>query len=318
MRALYNNPVLIFAVLAVTILVTAETPFIQEKTNREVVDSGARQPRVCRGYVDMRWGQLHYIMATPAVPRADQKTPIVMLHQSPNSSADYAALVPEMGRDRIAIAVDTPGHGGSDGPNQILRIEDYALAIAEGLKGLGFSADRRIDILGRFTGALIGVEVAINEPKMVRRVALLGIYVPSEERREKWRQREANLVHPKTSAEAFEQFCQALPRSKEIYLAQGIPDSVWGRMRVESLRSLTRIQYAHAAAFRYHGQVSDRLPKVSQPVLLMAWDDDLYQETKDSQSLFKNAELIDLPQYKSGALYSRAAEIAAMLRKSLD
>ncbi len=71
-------------------------------------------PRVTRNYRQGRFGQLHYRLAAPQTEllgQAISKTPLLFLHSIPNSSRMYNQLLAEMGRDRIAIAIDTPGFG---------------------------------------------------------------------------------------------------------------------------------------------------------------------------------------------------------------
>src|SRR5690606_6448284 len=68
-----------------------------------------------RGYVDGRFGQMHYHIAQPASGKS-KLTPIVFFHQNPKSAYEYELLLKEMGKDRVAIAIDTPGYGESDRP----------------------------------------------------------------------------------------------------------------------------------------------------------------------------------------------------------
>lgn len=278
--------------------------------------SGVTKPPIRHGYVDMRYGQLHYSIVAPAGSVADKKTPIVLFHQSPNSSVEFDALVVELGKDRVAIAIDTPGYGGSDGPDEIPTIEDYAGAIAEGLKGLGYGPNRPVDVFGYHTGSKIAVELALSEPKMVRRVALSGIYVVSEERLQKAL---STLVHPRSSEDLFDRFCTSLPRYKEMYKARGVPDPAWGRIRIDSMRSITRQEFGHEAAFRYTPRFPDRMSKVTQPVLLLVLDDGLAQETRDAKSFFTKTKATVVDHgFDAGAFFNRAGDVADALRKFQD
>ncbi len=88
------------------------------------------EPRIRNGYVDNRYGQLHYTMASPAT--TVRHTPVAMIHQTVNASIESRSLFQELAQDRVVLAIDTPGYGNSDGPQTPVRIEDYAAAIAEG------------------------------------------------------------------------------------------------------------------------------------------------------------------------------------------
>ncbi len=279
------------------------------------VSASAADHVVRHGYVDNRYGQLHYTIATPGVPERSRRTPIALLPQTVNPSIESRALFDELARDRVVIAIDPPGVGGSDGPDAPVPIEIYAAAIAEGLHGLGFGPRRQIDVMGLHTGALTAAELAIAEPRMIRRAALSGVYVVPEER---WRKALATLPPYRTSAEFFDWFVGMLPRLRQHAQAIGLPDDAWGRITTESLRPMLRREFGHDAAFRYAARAPERLPLVRQPVLLLAFGDSLRQPTIDSRPLFRDVQLVDLPQYLDAAYYPDVAPVAAALRRFLD
>ena len=270
---------------------------------------------VRNGYVDDHFGQLHYTMATPSQAKGARKTPIVMIHQTVNASIESRPLFDDLAKDRIVIAIDTPGYGNSDGPQQPITIEEYAAAIAEGLRGLGYGRRQPVDVIGLHTGALIAAELAIAEPDTIRRAVLSGVYVVPEER---WKKALASLPPYQTSAEYFDWVIGILPRLRQYAQERGIPDATWGRITAESLRPLVRREYGHEAAFRYAERAPERLPKLTQPVLLLALGDGLRQPTLDSRPLFKDAQVADLPQYLDGAYFPDVGPVATALRKFLD
>ncbi len=270
---------------------------------------------VRHGYVDNRFGQLHYTLATPPIAKAARKTPVAMIHQTVNAAIESRGLFDELARDRVVIAIDTPGYGGSDGPPQTITIEEYAAAIAEGLRGLGLGRRQPIDVIGLHTGALIAAELAIAEPATIRRAVLSGVYVVPEER---WNKALASLPTYRTSAEYFDWFVATLPRLRQYAQERGIPDADWGRITAESLRPLVRREFGHDAAFRYAARAPERLPKVTQPVLLLALGDGLRQPTLDSKPLFRDVQVADLPQYTDGAWFPDVAPVASALKKFLD
>lgn len=217
--------------------------------------------------------------------KAKQRTPLVMFHQTANTSLEFGKLIPEMGRDRTVIAIDTPGYGGSDGPKEVPTITDYMTAVNEGLKNLGYGTNKPVDVLGLHTGAFTGIELAIAEPKMVRKVVLVGVWLVSEETRLRAISR---LPRYKTSVEFFDWFAANLPRLQKTQLAQNAGDTDWGLVIADSLRPLIKREYGHDAAFSYAAKLRERAPMVTQPVLLLALNDGIRQSTLDSQPLFKN------------------------------
>ncbi len=264
-------------------------------------------PKLRHGYTDMRYGQLHYSVARPV--GESTLPPIVLLHQSPNSSVEFDALVAELGKERIAIAVDTPGYGGSDGPQSQPTIEDYAGAIAEGLKNMGYGSNRPVDIFGYHTGSKIATELAVIEPNMIRRVVLSGIYVVSEEERQNALKR---LVHPKSAMHMFERFCSALPKTAEYYRSKGVPEDAWGRIRVDSMRPITRQEYGHEAAFVNVPQFVQRMGQIKQTVLLVPMDDGLANDTRNAKTRFAHVSVND-ETFEGGGFFTQAPAIAKVL-----
>lgn len=230
------------------------------------------KPGLRRGYVDSPYGQLHYSKMTPP-GGVDKKTPhLVLFHQSPNSSIEFTALLRELGKDRVVLALDTPGHGGSDGPTEIPRIEDYAAAMRVALKNLGYGPKRPIDVFGFHTGSRIVAEIAVSEPKMIRRVmlGLSGVSVAPPEEMNKFLE---SVYHPTSSVDALTRFCERLPNRVKSRDKWNLDDTIWGRMAVEELRHLTRYEYGHAAAFEYGQRFDARLAQLTQPVALVVVED---------------------------------------------
>jgi pimeloyl-ACP methyl ester carboxylesterase len=263
----------------------------------------------------MRYGQLHYRMADPGKAVAAGKRPLVYFTQSPYSSLEFGAMLTEMGRDRLVIAIDTPGYGSSDGPRQQPKIEDYESAVSEALRNLGFGRQRPIDLIGLHTGAFTAIEMAIREPQMIRRVALVGVWLVDEDQRLK---AIANLPRYRTTDEFFAWFNTARPVLKKRQLGSNLTDEQWGQVMADSLRPLTRREYGHDAAFEYAQRLRVRIPLVTQPVLLIALNDGLRDFTLASKPLFRNAQLADFPQLQEGAFFNNAPELGRALRDFLD
>ncbi len=128
-----------------------------------------------RGYLDGRWGQVH-------LRRAGQGgRPLLLLHQSPLSSAQFAPALPllaDAGFD--CVAVDTPGYGQSTAPPAPVGIADYADAVGDILAALGWE---RAALLGHHTGAMIAARFAATRPAHVDRLVLNGVPLLSDEER---------------------------------------------------------------------------------------------------------------------------------------
>src|SRR4030095_11391191 len=62
-----------------------------------------------RRFVTTPLGRIHVAMAVPGFP-------VLLLHQTPRSWDEYRDVLPLLGRDFRAIAMDTLGFGDSDSP----------------------------------------------------------------------------------------------------------------------------------------------------------------------------------------------------------
>ena len=114
------------------------------------------------------------------VRRAGSGPPVVLLHESPRSSAAFVPMIEALAARFTVIAPDTPGYGGSD-PLDLHRpqIPDYADALAEVMDALGLE---RAALFGRHTGAAIAIEFANLYPERVGGVVLDGCpaFTPEE------------------------------------------------------------------------------------------------------------------------------------------
>ena len=106
------------------------------------------------------------------VRRAGSGPPVVLLHESPRSSAAFIPMIEALAERFTVIAPDTPGYGGSD-PLDLHRpqIADYADALKEVVDALGLE---RAALFGRHTGAAIAIEFANCYPAQVSGVVLEG------------------------------------------------------------------------------------------------------------------------------------------------
>ncbi|WP_091737461.1 alpha/beta fold hydrolase [Phenylobacterium immobile] len=303
------------AILAAAALTTAAPAFAADPPKREW------PTHLRHGYVDMRYGQLHYAIAEPA--GGSTKEPIVLLHQSPNSSVEYDALTAELGKDRLVIAIDTPGHGGSDGPMTQPTIEDYAAAVAEGLTNLGFGANKPVAIFGNHTGSRIGTELALTHPEMISHVMLgLSPYALIDDKLSAKLLTEVH--HPTSGADLFATFCPSVPRRISQTDMTAMADPVWAKIAVESLRGITRQEYGHAAAYEYGPRFKTRLLGLTQPVLLLVIDDPIdasvYQSDKTAADMsntlkpqLTKAKRVEIFNngFHNDVFFGRPAEIAA-------
>ena len=129
-----------------------------------------------RGYLDYEAGQLHYHYCG-----REEAPLLLLLHQTPSSSAMYLRLMPLLSDDFFVVAVDTPGFGNSDALPGEISIAGFADAICHAISG---SFDRPALVFGHHTGAAIAVQLAFDHPEFVRAMALSGPTLLSEAQRQ--------------------------------------------------------------------------------------------------------------------------------------
>ena len=114
------------------------------------------------------------------VRRAGHGPPVLLLHESPRSSAAFVPMIEALAGRFTVIAPDTPGFGGSDTlALHRPQIPDYADALKEVVDALGLE---RAAVFGRHTGAAIAIEFANLYPERVSGVVLDGCpaFTPEE------------------------------------------------------------------------------------------------------------------------------------------
>ncbi len=140
-------------------------------------------------YFDGPMGQVH-------IGELGEGLPLVLLHQTAWSSRQFKNAMPHLAQRGIrCIAVDTPGFGLSDGPEQPPTVYDYADSLAAVLEALGLDQPM---VLGHHTGASIATAFAASYPGMVERLFLHGVPIYTPEEREQQLSRPHFDQTPKT------------------------------------------------------------------------------------------------------------------------
>jgi len=263
--------------------------------------------RFRRTFVDGPFGQIHAWMTPPVAGRA----PLVLLHPSPYSGAYYHALMHVMAPGRQLIALDTPGFGASAPPPGPTRLEDYAAALAQAVEGLKLE-DSKFDLMGFHTGAMIAVELAVQQPDRVRRLILAGL--PFQELAAR-----AMVFAPMTKAPTLaEDGAHLMTYWKAIVGARSDGLSLLAAQRkfADTMSALPQVWRAYEALSRYPAEI--QIPKVRQAVRLLFINEGLRAWTLRAVPLFRNAELVDLPDLDRDAFEIAPGAIAAAINDFLD
>ena len=216
------------------------------------------------------------------VRRAGSGPPVLLLHESPVSSAAFVPLIGSLAERFTVIAPDTPGYGGSD-PLTLHRpqIPDYADALKEVVDALGLE---RAAVFGRHTGAAIAIEFANLHPERVSGVVLDGCPAFTQEEMEELVASYLPPFRPDWSGShvawlwsrirdqfSFFPWNRQGPASR---LAIDMPrPSILNRIATDLLLAGDGYRIAYEAAFRYDGAAAAAAARV--PAHYMATETDV-------------------------------------------
>lgn len=125
-----------------------------------------------RHYLTIDGRRVHY-------RRAGKGPPLLMVHQSPRSSAEYVELMKLWGEYFTCIAPDTPGFGQSEALAKAdPDIDDYADALVEFARALGLE---RTAAYGFHSGGIILVTALKRHPRFFAGLAVGGYAIWTEE-----------------------------------------------------------------------------------------------------------------------------------------
>lgn len=239
---------------------------------------------VHRAYAALREGQVHYAQCgRPDAPA------VLLLHQTPRSWAEYAAVLPLLGQRWRAIAMDTVGFGDSYRPTWDASIERWAAAAIELLDALGVA---RAHLVGHHTGGVIAVELAAAYPERVERVVLSSTpFVDDALRRERAQRPPIDEVAPSADGAHLMRLWQR----RQPYYPSDRPDLLLAYVR-DALRVLDRIEDGHRAVANY--RMEDRIALVRQPVLVVRAGADPFAAPHAAQLLARlpQARLVEIAE----------------------
>lgn len=231
---------------------------------------------VRRGYVDVPFGQVHY-------RSAGFGPPVVLLHDSPRSSAMHEAFLDWLGDEFTAIAIDTPGYGCSSPLPSSPRpeIPDYARALGAVLDALGLPP---CPVYGFHTSSKIALQLAVERPDRVAVAILDGLSLPPGPPDETFI---ANymapftltadgsyLVSQWTKIRDLHRFFPWFQRERRTRLPLELPDDrqlhVYG---LDLMMSGANFSAAYSAAMRFPAKAA--IPRLTVPTVFMARSDDV-------------------------------------------
>ncbi len=237
-----------------------------------------------RGYIPSPYGQLHYRDSGDPNSRHG----IVLLHQTAWSSIQFQGVQEHLEAAGIrSIAVDTPGYGMSDGPDECPTIRDYAIAIAPIVDHLKLEC---IILAGHHTGSSIAAAMA---PLLQAQLGGLILHAPAlytdEERAELLKMPHADQTPREDGGHWLERW-------------QYARNATAGKAKLTSTQASVSMFFdtgptewhGHHAVFGF--DLAGALKRVVAPVLIMSNTGDMsHEKTQRALELRPDFEYAELP-----------------------
>ena len=126
----------------------------------------AESPAISRHFINLGDRQVHCRLAGSGPP-------LVMLHQSPTSSAEMASDIEANANFFTVVGIDMPGYGLSDPlPAEHPDIGQLADPVEQVITALGLD---RVLLYGFHTGAIVAFEFACRYPDRVAAAVVNGL-----------------------------------------------------------------------------------------------------------------------------------------------
>jgi pimeloyl-ACP methyl ester carboxylesterase len=219
----------------------------------------AMDPRAVHEFIDTDIARLH-------LRRLGQGAPVLLVHGLGSSGADWAFQAPALARRFQVLMPDLPGSGHSAAPCGGYTIAGFAAALWAGLDELGVAAPA---IVGFSLGGAVALEMALQRPRAVTRLALLNS-LPSY-RVDHWRK-------------ALEVIAQVglvrmlgLRRTARMVAARLFPHPAQAPMRarvVEVLAANDRRRYLATTRALVGWCALERIERLQAPTLMLAAEHD--------------------------------------------
>jgi pimeloyl-ACP methyl ester carboxylesterase len=212
------------------------------------------------GFADTRHGQVHFV-------EHGSGEPVLLLHQTPRSWDEYRDVLPLLGADFRAIAMDTLGFGASARPAEPWTVELFATGVLDLCDALGLDG---VALVGHHTGAVIAVEVAAEAPERVRGLVVSGMPFVDADRRHQVASRPP-IDHVVPAADGSH--LTRLWANRAAYYPSDRPDLLERLVR-DALAVLDRVEEGHLAVNRY--RMEERIGLVKAPTLALCGELDTF------------------------------------------
>lgn len=234
-----------------------------------------------RAYVRTRSGVVH-------VAECGAGAAVLLFHQTPRSWAEFRAVLPLLGRQGRAIAMDTRGFGDSDPLDGPPSVEAWAGAALDLADALGLD---RFAVCGHHTGAYVALECAAQAADRVTALAVSGMnFVDADNRAA----RAGKLVVDEVERQPDGTHLAALWQRRQPNYPADRPDLLEAFV-LDALKAGPMAAEGHRVVGRY--QMEDRVGMIRCPALVMAAmaDQHSFPGARRVAVAIPHAELVEVP-----------------------
>lgn len=211
--------------------------------------------KIRRAFADLPHGQVHYAECGERAAR-----PVLLLHQTPRSWAEYRGVLPLLGERYRAIAMDTAGFGDSAPPPVAPSIEAWADVAVQLLQALGIAWAH---VVGHHTGGVIAVDLAARHPQRVAALVLSSTpYTDEAFRRARAQRPPIDHVEPAPDGAHLAEMW----RQRQAFYPPGRPDLLHAFV-LDALKLQGDVEGGHRAVASY--RMEDVIARVRHPTLLV-------------------------------------------------
>lgn len=265
---------------------------------------------VRKTYVDGAFGQIHLRLAEAQTDAS--KPPLVCLHQSPKCGLEFETFMNAASRDRMVIAPDYPGYGMSDSaPSEAATtIEMYAEEMWRVIDALGLGT---IDVFGNHTGAKVAAQMALTRGDQVHAIAMISAAILTDDEREMFK----DMFTPIPLDREHSRFKISWERVVERQ-GPGQTLEMMDRSMYMNMMGGEAYEWGHAAAFAWGKPFDEALTRLPHRITLLNPTDDLTVCTRRADSLLRNGEIIECPQWGYGFMDAFTDQVADLVLSKLD
>jgi pimeloyl-ACP methyl ester carboxylesterase len=258
-----------------------------------------------RHLVDAGEGQMHVRTV------GEGGTPLVLLHSQVVSSRWYDYTAPLFATDRLVVMPDRIGYGDSDPADRPLSFPEFAKLTLGALDEIGVAT---FDAAGIHSGGIEAIELAVQQPDRVRRVATITAPVFTDEERPAIKEMfgpPPELADDGSHLEfAWGWWQGAQPDGFDLEVVQD-----W---LIDHLKAWPNYWWTFGQAIDY--PMAEKLPQITQPLMLLIPHDDIHEQTQRAVPLLPDgAEVVDLPHMTNvmAVLTTHVEEVCGHLRRFL-